>query len=58
MRLAGNRAVTVRRFPGLNHLFLQSLGDGSPSEYGNLKDTQVQPAVLDTIAAWLGRVLR
>jgi alpha-beta hydrolase superfamily lysophospholipase len=57
IRQGGNRAVTVKRFPGLNHLFLQTLGDGSPSEYGNLKDTQVQALVLDTIAGWLARVL-
>ncbi len=51
---AGNRDVTVRVFPGLNHLFLVSpSGTGAGSEYATLTDVQVPEAVLDTIADWL-----
>jgi len=58
IRQGGNRQVTVRVFPGLNHLFLQSPTDGSPAEYASLTDARVPAAVLDTIAVWLGRWLR
>jgi hypothetical protein len=57
IRQSGNRQVTVRTFPGLNHLFLQSLTDGSPMEYPSLKDAKVPATVLDTIALWLRRRL-
>jgi len=53
MRAAGNRNVTERVFPRLNHLFLVSPTDGSPSEYPALKDTAIPGAVLDTLADWL-----
>ncbi len=57
MREAGNRDVTARVFPHLNHLFLVSPTDGSPSEYPALKDTQIGRDVLDTLADWLARRL-
>ncbi len=57
MRDAGNRDVTERVFPHLNHLFLVSPTDGSPSEYPALKDTAIGREVLDTIADWLARRL-
>jgi fermentation-respiration switch protein FrsA (DUF1100 family) len=57
MREAGNRDVTERVFPHLNHLFLVSPTDGSPSEYPALKDTLLPRDVLDTIADWLARRL-
>jgi hypothetical protein len=53
MRAGGNRDVTVRVFPRLNHLFLVSPTDGSPSEYASLTDTSVGADVLDTLATWL-----
>jgi alpha-beta hydrolase superfamily lysophospholipase len=53
MREAGNRDVTEKVYPGLNHLFLHTSGDGSPIEYPGLKDTAVPAAVLDEIAAWV-----
>ena len=53
MRAGGNRDVTVRVFPRLNHLFLVSPTDGSPSEYASLADTSVGADVLDTLATWL-----
>lgn len=57
MRAGGNRDVTVRVFPGLNHLFLPTDGDGNPAEYAALRVTAVPAAVLDTIATWLERRL-
>jgi alpha-beta hydrolase superfamily lysophospholipase len=53
MREAGNRDVTERVFPHLNHLFLVSPTDGSPSEYPALTNTQIGRDVLDAIADWL-----
>jgi hypothetical protein len=53
IRAGGNRDVTVRVFPGLNHLFLVSPTDGSPSEYASLTNTSVGADVLDTLATWL-----
>ena len=57
MRAAGNRDVTARVFPHLNHLFLVSPTDGSPSEYPALRETSISRDVLDTIADWLARRL-
>lgn len=54
----GNRDVTVRVFPGLNHLFVHSPTDGSPSEYPSLTDASVEGGVLDTLARWLTVKLR
>jgi hypothetical protein len=53
IRNAGNRDVTVRVFPRLNHLFLVSETDGSPSEYSSLRDAAIPAPVLDTLGAWL-----
>jgi dipeptidyl aminopeptidase/acylaminoacyl peptidase len=59
MRAGGNRDVTVRVFPTLNHLFLVSpSGTGDPSEYIALRDVKLPQEVLDTIAAWLSAKLR
>ena len=57
-RAGGNRDVTVKVYPGLNHLFLHTDGDGSPAEYMSLKDTTIPAAVLDDIATWLKARLR
>ncbi|MFI5206717.1 MAG: alpha/beta hydrolase family protein [Gemmatimonadales bacterium] len=59
MRSGGNRDVTVRKFDGLNHLFLRSpSGTGAPDEYASLTDAAVPAEVLDTIATWLAARLR
>jgi alpha-beta hydrolase superfamily lysophospholipase len=58
MRAGGNRDVTVRVFPRLNHLFVVSPTDGSPTEYASLPDFSVPAAVLDSMAVWLQRRLR
>jgi alpha-beta hydrolase superfamily lysophospholipase len=57
MRAAGNRDVTEHVFPHLNHLFLVSPTDGSPSEYPALKDTAIGRDVLDTLADWVAQRL-
>lgn len=49
---AGNPDVTALRLPGLNHLF-QEAATGLPDEYGQIEQTMA-PAVLDTIAGWIG----
>lgn len=58
IRAGGNRRVEVRVFPGLNHLFLPSATDGSPTEYTSLRETRVPAEVLDTLVQWLAGVLR
>ncbi len=57
-RAGGNRDVTEKVYPGLNHLFLPTAGDGSPSEYPSLKNATLPGALLDDIARWLGARLR
>ena len=58
IRAGGNRDVTVRVFPRLNHLFVPSPTDGSAAEYVTLTDASVSAEVLDTLAVWLARRLR
>jgi alpha-beta hydrolase superfamily lysophospholipase len=58
IRSGGNRRVTVQVFPGLNHLFLASPTDGSPDEYGEIKDARVPESVMDLMANWLSRILK
>lgn len=53
LREAGNDRVTVREFPGLNHLF-QTSRTGAPSEYGAIEETMA-PAVLESIGDWILR---
>ncbi len=53
IRGGGNRDVTARIFPHLNHLFLVSETDGSPSEYASLREVAVPSPVLDTLAEWI-----
>ena len=52
--------MTVRKFPGLNHLFLRSpAGTGDVQEYAALRDVVVPAEVLDALATWLrGRLSR
>jgi dienelactone hydrolase len=58
IRRAGNRDVTLRIYPRLNHLFLPTEGDGSPAEYPGLSEPNLPSLVLDEIAGWLVRRLR
>jgi uncharacterized protein len=50
---AGNKDVTIKEFPGLNHLF-QHCDTGSPSEYGAIEVT-ISPEVLETIGNWISK---
>jgi dienelactone hydrolase len=58
LRAAGNRDVIEKVYPGLNHLFLHTDGDGSPMEYPGLTNTKLPALVLDDLAAWLTARLR
>ncbi|UCG86547.1 MAG: alpha/beta fold hydrolase [Gemmatimonadota bacterium] len=58
MRESGNPDVSKHIFPRLNHLFLESLTDGSPSEYMALTDVEVPDRVLDALAVWLAERLK
>jgi len=51
IRGGGNRDVTVRVFPGMNHLFLPDAGVGF--SYEKLPSFVVPPAVMGAIADWL-----
>lgn len=57
IRGGGNRDVTLRVFPGLNHLMVAD-PDGSPAGYSRLPSTRVSPEVLGTLADWLAEKLR
>lgn len=47
----GNKDVTTKELPGLNHLF-QTTKTGLPSEYGVIEET-FAPAALDVLTDWL-----
>jgi len=51
LEVGGNDDVTVRAFPGLNHLFQHS-ETGLVSEYGQIEET-ISPEVLDLLAEWI-----
>ena len=51
LRAGGNRDVTTRVLPDLNHLF-QTAPTGAPSEYGVIEET-FAPAALQLIGDWL-----
>jgi len=57
IRGAGNRDVTMRVFPQLNHLFIHD-PDGMPAGYARLPDRRMEPEVLGTLADWLAAKLR
>ncbi len=48
---SGNKHVTTKIFPGLNHLF-QDCTTGSPSEYTTIEET-LSPAVLNFVSEWI-----
>ena len=47
----GNKKVTTKEFPNLNHLF-QECKTGSPDEYATIEQT-ISPNVLDEITKWI-----
>ena len=52
--LQGRAGVTVVQFPHADHLFLDGSGPATPLDYQ--EPGQVDPAVIATIASWVGRV--
>lgn len=59
IRAGGNRDVTVRIFPELNHLFLRDpVGTADVQHYAALPSRQVPAEVLGTLADWLAAKLR
>lgn len=54
----GGRTVTLRLFPGLNHLFLADpAGTADPAHYAALPSKQVPAEVLGALADWLSERL-
>jgi uncharacterized protein len=51
-RRVGNRDVTVRVFPGVNHLFVPD-PSGDFLHYDRLESGRLEPAVVEAVAAWL-----
>jgi hypothetical protein len=52
----GNKNVTIREYPSLNHLF-QECKTGLPTEYGAIEQT-ISPQVLDDISGWILRQVK
>jgi len=55
-RDAGKQDVTVRVFPGVNHLFVPD-PSGDFLRYDRLESGAMHPDVLETVARWLARQL-
>ena len=51
-RAAGNRDVTMKVFPELNHLFIRQPG-GNPAGYTSLTSNVVVPEVIGTLVEWV-----
>jgi pimeloyl-ACP methyl ester carboxylesterase len=49
--LSHNPEVTIKAYPGLNHLF-QTADAGLPAEYGQIEET-FSPTVLADISEWI-----
>lgn len=56
LKTSGNRDVTVKELPGLNHLF-QTAKTGGPEEYGTIEET-FAPAALQVIGDWVAQHTR
>jgi uncharacterized protein len=54
---AGNRDVTLRILPGINHLMVDD-PDGAFANYGKLQNLSVSSIVLDEIGDWLEKRMR
>ena len=54
LEAGGNRHVTVKELPGLNHLF-QTCKSGSPTLYGTIQET-FSPVALKEIGEWIGKL--
>jgi uncharacterized protein len=56
LQAGGNRDVTVKELPKLNHLF-QTSRTGSPAEYAQIEET-IAPTALRLIGDWILRITR
>lgn len=56
LKEAGNKDVTVKKIPGVNHLF-QTCRTGSPREYGQINETMNED-VLKLMTDWIGQHCR
>ncbi|MCC3155054.1 hypothetical protein Q3A66_17810, partial [Hymenobacter sp. BT770] len=56
LKAGGNRDVTTKELPGLNHLF-QTATTGGPAEYGIIEET-FAPAALQVIGDWIAQHTR
>ncbi|MBC6991342.1 alpha/beta hydrolase family protein [Hymenobacter sp. BT491] len=56
LKASGNRDVTVRELPGLNHMF-QTATTGNIAEYSQIQET-VSPVALRTMSDWLIKHVR
>lgn len=53
IRSGGNRDITVRLIPGVNHLLLAD-ADGNPAGYAKLGVHEIDARVLADVAGWVG----
>ena len=51
LKKAGNKKVTIKELPNLNHLF-QECTTGAPSEYAKIEQT-LSPTLLAEVTNWL-----
>ena len=51
LKAGGNKDVTVKELPGLNHLF-QTCTTGSPNEYATIEET-IAPQALELMTNWI-----
>lgn len=56
LKKGGNKQVTIKELPGLNHLF-QECKTGLPKEYSEIEQT-ISPVALETITDWIINVVR
>lgn len=56
-RESGNKDVTARVYPGLNHLFLPAK-TGAPSEYSSLSTNTIGSDVMNLLGDWLQQKLK
>jgi len=54
LKKGGNSEVTIKEYPGLNHLF-QECSTGSPNEYAIIEQT-FSPDVLEDLAEWILKI--
>ena len=57
MRLGGNRAVTVRLFPGISHSLMPD-PEGLPSGWATLPAFLTAPVLLDEVVRWTASTLK